>query len=238
MYYHLYEFQDISAPFCRYLCNVEQAQFKQLPQRKSLGWLASRYALKRVVQDYYRQEHSFDVNLSEIFITSQRGQPPQCRILTHRQQECFHETKKFSLSLSHSGSFGMGALSIKKRDGLVGVDIEVIQVWPQNIVHAFLTKAERNTVNQKSVLNRDASVTLLWCLKEAYLKAIGVGLAIHPKCIEITLDSQFLPLSLTHGGKVMDVQMEVIEEGEKYRGALVTVRNCNQGGFWKQENGK
>jgi 4'-phosphopantetheinyl transferase len=85
-------------------------------------------------------------------------------------------------SLSHAGGLAVVAIS----DRAVGVDVEDATAGEQPLAPA-LTERERATCLSYSDFAR------LWTRKEAVLKAVGKGLAIHPGRIEV-LGSTLLAL--------------------------------------------
>jgi 4'-phosphopantetheinyl transferase len=78
-------------------------------------------------------------------------------------------------SVSHAGALAVVAVS----DRPVGVDVEVATAGAQPVV-AALTERERATCLSYAGFAR------LWTRKEAVLKAVGKGLAIHPGSIEVS----------------------------------------------------
>lgn len=77
-------------------------------------------------------------------------------------------------SLSHTGGLAVVAVS----DGVVGVDVADAAAGEQPLARA-LTEQERATCLSYADFAR------LWTRKEAVLKAVGKGLAIHPGRIEV-----------------------------------------------------
>lgn len=78
-------------------------------------------------------------------------------------------------NVSHSGDWGVIALARVP----VGVDVE--QVRPGRATPAlekrFLTEGERDLLGRHAREHGDAAFFVVWCRKEAYLKATGFGLA-------------------------------------------------------------
>ncbi len=79
-------------------------------------------------------------------------------------------------NLSHSGSVMALVLSCT---GEVGVDIECRTVHKDyaKIAHRFFHCEEVSALNQQPPQCAQRHSHMLWCLKEAYIKAIGKGLA-------------------------------------------------------------
>ena len=79
---------------------------------------------------------------------------------------------EYEFSLSHSSHFAACALS----DAAVGLDIQILTKCDERLVRRFLTKGEQDHVLASK--DRDAAFTRLWCRKESFLKAIGIGLRL------------------------------------------------------------
>ncbi|OTA14544.1 4'-phosphopantetheinyl transferase [Xenorhabdus vietnamensis] len=79
-------------------------------------------------------------------------------------------------NLSHSGSAMALLLSCA---GDVGVDIEcrTAQKDYAKIAHRFFHAEEKSSLSQLAPHSAQRRSHMLWCLKEAYIKAIGKGLA-------------------------------------------------------------
>lgn len=106
------------------------------------------------------------------------------------------------LSVSHSRERAFVAVSHR----MVGVDVEYIRsddpVWS----NAFLSPMER--VWFSAMVDRAGgrahagkALTVWWCAKEAYLKALGVGLRLHPKRIICYIDWEKESFTLHSSGK-------------------------------------
>ncbi len=78
-------------------------------------------------------------------------------------------------NVSHSGDWGVIALARAP----VGVDVEQIRSGRTSpaLEKRFLTDGERAMLGRRAQLGGDAAFFVVWCRKEAYLKATGFGLA-------------------------------------------------------------
>ena len=69
-----------------------------------------------------------------------------------------------------------------------GIDIEKIRTYNQLMVNKICSNEEITFLN--SVSNKDYYFTLLWVLKESFLKCIGVGLYVPMKKINFIKDNK------------------------------------------------
>ena len=80
----------------------------------------------------------------------------------------FLEDEQYHFSISHSGDYAAAIVSSTER---IGIDIEFQRHTVANIAHKFLHQEELNAIS----LNDLASLTVLWCAKEAIFKWWGLG---------------------------------------------------------------
>ena len=137
---------------------------------------AARHAIVACAVEY------FDATIAPediVFIREGLGKP-RARIIGKTIPE------EIDFSVSHSSGMVV-ARAIPKREGRIGVDIEAVRSFAPATLEAFLTKREFRTLPR---IRRNERATLLWCIKEAYLKALGVGLLIHPQRVEVQLSRE------------------------------------------------
>lgn len=92
-----------------------------------------------------------------------------------------------SFNVSHSGAHGLIALS---SHGRLGVDIEECYTR-RNIdllVDTSFTPAERADMKSGDVVQRQRLFFRLWTIKEALIKAVGIGLSIDMSSFEVPLE--------------------------------------------------
>ncbi len=78
-------------------------------------------------------------------------------------------------NMSHSHGIGVIAVSA---DAPVGVDVERIQPIEVDLIEPFFAPAERAALAALSGPDRLRGLYRCWCRKEAYVKALGVGLSL------------------------------------------------------------
>lgn len=87
-------------------------------------------------------------------------------------------------SLSHSFPFALGVASLLPHV-LVGADVERVRSFPRQTWEAFLTRAEKKYIREASG-EKELLRTLAWSLKESVLKALGTGLRLHPRHVDVS----------------------------------------------------
>ncbi len=82
-----------------------------------------------------------------------------------------------SFSTSHSGDLAVVAVS---RERIVGVDIGVVRPIPdaQDLAAAFFTAREHEVLEATPIEGRSTAFLRLWTRKEAYAKAVGLGMTL------------------------------------------------------------
>nr|AAM97304.2 4'-phosphopantetheinyl transferase [uncultured bacterium CSLC2] len=90
-----------------------------------------------------------------------------------------------AVSVSHAYPHVIAASTNTKHVEL-GVDVERIRTFAPEIWKSFLTPREKELIAASPVVERAYLRTLAWSGKESVLKAIGVGLRMHPKSIDVS----------------------------------------------------
>ena len=91
---------------------------------------------------------------------------------------------EINFNVSHSGSHGLIALSHERQ---VGVDVEEL-VTPNgldSLIDSVLTPAEQAVIASKNLTDRTRDFFQLWTVKEALIKALGVGLSLDMSEVEV-----------------------------------------------------
>lgn len=92
------------------------------------------------------------------------------------------------VSLSHSDRWTAVALS---RSGRIGIDIEAVRSVSSALHRRCLTAYEMGWLaDAPPGAQRDRRFFRVWTAKEAYLKALGVGLSLDPRDVEMDCSGQ------------------------------------------------
>jgi 4'-phosphopantetheinyl transferase len=110
------------------------------------------------------------------------------------------------ISLSHAGE--CGACAVARPPAALGCDIEIIGRRGEEFVLDWFTDAERRRVEGMPGDRRSRAVTLVWSAKESALKALGVGLRLDTREVEVEVtpdgegDGGWSPLVVRTPGRV------------------------------------
>jgi phosphopantetheine--protein transferase-like protein len=103
-------------------------------------------------------------------------------------------------------------VAIAVSDCPVGVDIEVIGRNEPEPAWNILHPAERQWLSRQSGTEQAENFLALWCAKEAYLKAIGLGLRREPADIRVSLDNPDR-FAIEDAGRPTALDMAVVTRG-------------------------
>jgi len=93
---------------------------------------------------------------------------------------------RWAISLSHSGERGLCVLM--RLPAIIGCDIETVGRRGEEFVVDWFTDAERAFVDSIGIPEeRSRLVTAVWSAKESALKALGVGLRMDTREVEVEL---------------------------------------------------
>ncbi len=125
-------------------------------------------------------------------------------------------------NLSHSSDVVLLIFSSNRK---VGIDVERVRVVKksQKIIDRFFGETDRNFYNLQEASNKERAFFKLWTRKEAYTKAIGVGLKLQPKQFEAPSALENVPL--TSGSRLRRVSgclLSEIKVDPEYAATLVT----------------
>jgi phosphopantetheine--protein transferase-like protein len=202
---------------------VREHASKTVPKRAN-EWLAGRVALKQSVRMALASggDKAPDRNMIRI-IQDELGNPSA--EIAGATGDRLNE-----ISLSHSNGLAFAAASIPGAFQGLGVDIEKVEKRKKAWINDYFTPEEISAAGN----NHDQSVrlTMLWSLKEAFVKAIGAGLRFDLRDIQVNLpDSGLAKIDLLNeAAERLDsidtdkIDARVEEQGE-YIVARVMIRN-------------
>lgn len=127
-------------------------------------------------------------------------------------------------NVSHSADLAVLAVAWQRE---IGVDVEAIKpiMHMDQMVQRCLSPAEQRAFQNNKGANPTKLFLTYWTHKEAYLKAIGMGLQIPLSAIEFDLheqgQSRITGLPPGQAGETGDFQVLQLGLGDGYRGALV-----------------
>lgn len=111
-------------------------------------------------------------------------------ILLERMKETYRTGENVVYNLSHSGSYALCSVA----DGLpgdiqLGCDIETIKDYRQKVAKHFFTEKEYAAIEAcASDREKEELFYRYWVLKESFMKATRLGMALSPGTFEIGLD--------------------------------------------------
>lgn len=126
------------------------------------------------------------------------------QIFTNKYGKPFIKGKNIYFSKSHSKDLSVVLLDEK----LCGIDIEKNRKYNELMSKKIFSKAEYEYLKQ--LKNKDYIFTLLWVLKESYLKCIGVGLSIPMKKISFVKDNTIVYQKKEYAFKVIKYKNHII----------------------------
>ena len=145
-------------------------------QAREWHYVWTRVALRRIL--------SFHTGLASRAISIQRlckycGDPVHGKPVIYDPNP---ERSTLGFSMSHVSDLAVVAVT---HDGEVGVDVEGLAADSQAICRIAITKEEADATAQLSQSQRHHTLMQFWVRKEAILKAIGVGLAVSPRFLQV-----------------------------------------------------
>jgi len=120
----------------------------------------------------------------------------------------------------------------------IGVDIEFLKPMPdcEQISERFFSESERDVLRALPADRKEEAFFNCWTRKEAYLKAVGTGLAAPLDSFDVTLAPGEPPRMLTLEGNAEQAArwyFEHFRPAESYIGALAIEGDPPGGGAWR-----
>ncbi len=157
----------------------------RMPKRRA-DWLIGRMTAKSVVSAALARVIPGDWPLRAIEIPSDSNGMPYARIAPEAGPVAGFapgERLPISVSISHAEEHALCAATWSEpvNDGsrpTLGVDLGLVEPRSREFVATFFTGDEQRFVCDAPPAERDLRANLVWCAKEAVLKALGLGLTV------------------------------------------------------------
>jgi len=168
---------DAEAP-PSFLSPREEAALARLafPVRRR-KWLLGRWAAKRVLREVLAEKQGSAPAFEAITISNQPSGAPYATIEGQGRIP-------WSLSISHRIDVGFAAVASSARVAL-GADVELVVPRDPALVRGFFTGEEAAAVGSASGREVDLAVARIWSAKEAVLKAMGLGLRLDTRTVQV-----------------------------------------------------
>jgi len=197
-----------------YLSCEEYQEYERISEQKKDDWIAGRIASKKLIADMIRTREGKEMALKNIEIMSTSQTRPNFRVLENN-----FPTSEYSLSISHARGIAIAGLSRIKEKGYIGVDIEYDRKCTESFARSFLSEREFCFCYTHQI-----PFLQMWCYKEAFLKALGEGLRVHPHTVEVYTDEKGEFLRLTWNGKKQNISSEQGYFDQNLFGAILYVQ--------------
>ena len=94
------------------------------------------------------------------------------------------DMRTIALSWSHTFPCAIAAAATNNTVS-IGADVERVRNFRPSTAEAFLTGREQKYLQTCSEVQRVLQTTMIWSLKESFLKSVGTGIRIHPRRIDV-----------------------------------------------------
>jgi 4'-phosphopantetheinyl transferase len=170
-----------------WLAPIERVRLAQLRvAKRRADWRLGRWTAKRAVAA------ALEVAAQRVAVIASAGGAPLALL--------DGVPARLAMSLSHAG--GLGLCAVAPAGAAVGCDLEVVAPRSPAFAGDYFTAAEQALAGADARL-----LTLVWCAKEAALKAIGEGLREDPRAVEVAIDERSLGdwtgLTVVHEGRCL-----------------------------------
>lgn len=157
-----------------FLSPIEEFRLSQMRfARRRQSFLLGRWAGKQLLRLHPECAH---LPASSITIANRTEGGPYVQIGEQELDVC--------ISLSHRENEAVSAL-VHQPGVTIGVDLELVEEREQGLINDFFTPQESDQINLFPLEERSLAVTLFWSAKEAVLKALGKGLRVDSRKVNI-----------------------------------------------------
>jgi phosphopantetheine--protein transferase-like protein len=160
---------------------------KTIPKRAQ-EWLMGRIAMKRCVQRLLAQAGKGSIPERDIRIAPDENGKPIVELANQPGTRVGH------VSLSHSNGFAVAMAGDLGDFDSLGIDLEKVEERTEAWAGDYFTDEELQAADQTS--DKWATLTAMWAVKEAALKALGTGLSFDLKDLSVRVPEANGPAEL------------------------------------------
>lgn len=131
------------------------------------------------------------------------------------------EFPEIKYNLSHADGIAVCLIA----DSECGVDCEGVRPYRPNVVKRSFSENEKFLIENAPETERDLLFFRLWTLKEAYVKAIGIGISYPLNTVEFSFDGDKIISSV----KDHNFRQYILKDGK----FIVSVCTKNKGGLYE-----
>jgi len=142
--------------------------------KRRTDWLLGRWAAKRAVSSLFGRLADVAAASGVEVLAAEDGRP-EFRPGAGR------------LSISHAGAVGFAAAA--PGTAAVGCDVEVVEARSQAFVTDYFTEREAAAIRRLAAPDAVLAANLIWSAKESALKALGEGLRMDTRRVEVDVEA-------------------------------------------------
>ena len=154
--------------------------------KRRADWLFGRVTAKAVVAEVLSDAFPGYWPLHAIEIPSQSNGMPYARVAPEAGPVAGFEPGErlpVSVSISHAEGHALCAATCDGQSGegprrMLGIDLGRVEPRSHEFFRVFFTEEEQRFARDAPAAERDLRANLIWCAKEAVLKALGLGLTV------------------------------------------------------------
>jgi 4'-phosphopantetheinyl transferase len=144
--------------------------------------------------------------------------------------ELLHNPRNLQFNLSHSGSVALYGLTLEHE---IGVDIEIIKACDElELAQRFFTETEYQSLLGLPPHERQQGFFQIWTQKEAFIKALGKGLAyLNQFSVTAEGPGQIITCPESEGSST-DWTLQTFSYQNGYKAAFATRQKLNKIHYW------
>ncbi len=169
-----------------FLTQKEKTRFNGIKnEKRKIEFLSGVIAAKELYSSLQKSKDS----ITKVEIRKEEKGQPYFYDLKNKERSAMH------LSITHSGDFAIAAIGKSP----IGIDIEQIEERSESFYKEAFTEKERDEISSNAKKG-----TIYWTIKEAITKALGEGLHLNLRDIEISENQEKSSYKIGFSSKVAD----------------------------------